>query len=316
VSRINPAQIRTREDLARQLEALFHRGGKSIQRRAQDARLAPATLHGMINGTSLPRASTLKAFVEACGEDPAPWLDARARVLREGRQEARHPAADPSQQLRVSSPWPELLEPDLTIAVTVFITGGPSGIIGTGEAFGLIELLQHLHQIGARQPKVIKITDVDQATDDFRRSTLISMGGPATNPVTRDAMERLSLTHHFAQPATTIRDTQNGRTYSYSPRLLTQADGTDYGLVVRARNPFNPRASILIIAGSSGYGTWAGTRLITEPSALDETAASGHSFECVFTTDVLDRNPQATEALVIRKLNQDGNRPEAHADPA
>jgi hypothetical protein len=67
-------------------------------------------------------------------------------------------------------------------------------------------------------------------------------------------------------------------------------EGTDYGLLVKARNPFNPRTSILIIAGSSGYGTWAGTRLITEPSTLDITAASGDSFECVFTTDILDQN--------------------------
>jgi hypothetical protein len=123
-------------------------------------------------------------------------------------------------------------------------------------------------------------------TDDFRRNTLILVGGPARNAVTRDAMKRLPLTHRFTKPGTTIRDAQTGRTYSYNRTLLGRTDGTDYGLLVKARNPFNSRASLLIIAGSSGYGSWAGTRLITEPSALDETAASGDSFECVFATDV------------------------------
>jgi hypothetical protein len=316
VSRINPAQIQTREDLTGQLEELFHRDTRSIKRLAHAAGLGPATLHGMISGgTNLPRASTLEAFVKECGQDPAPWLAARTRVQRGDRQEARHPTANPSRLPRARGPWRELIEPDLTIAVCVFgTTDEPAGLIGVGNAFGLIELLRHLNQIGARQPKIIKINDGDHVTDDFRRNTLILIGGPARNTVTRDAMRRLPLTHHFAEPVTTIRDAQTGRTYSYSPTLLGPADGTDYGLLIKARNPFNPRTSILIIAGSSGYGTWAGTRLITEPSELDETAASGDSFECVFATDVLDRNPQATKMLVIRKLNEDSNRLDTHAD--
>jgi hypothetical protein len=306
VSKINPAQIRTREDLIGQLEELFHRDTRSIKGLAQAAGLGPATLHGMINGgTHLPRASTLAAFVKECGHDPAPWLAARTRVLRGDRQAARHSTADPARPLRAREPWRELLEPDLTLVVSVFgVTDEPSGLIGAGCAFGLIELLRHLDQIGARRPKIVKIADGDQVTDDFRRNTLISIGGPLRNTVTRDAMRRLPVTHHFATPITTIRDTQTGRTYKHSPTLLAPGDGTDYGLLVKAKNPFNPRTSILIVAGSSGYGSWAGTRLITEPSALDETAASGEPFECVFATDVLDRNPQATEALVIRKLNE------------
>jgi hypothetical protein len=269
VSRIHPAQIQTREDLAGQLEELFHRDPRSIKRLAQAAGLSPATLHGMMKGTNLPRADTLAAFVKECGQDPAPWLAARTRVLRGERQEARHDAVGPSRPPRAPGPWRELLEPDLTIAVSVFgIADEPSGLMGAGCAFGLIELLRCLHQVGACQPMIIKITDGDQVTDDFRRSTLILLGGPARNTVTRDAMRRLPLTHHFAEPVTTIRDGKTGRTYSYSPTLLGPARGTDYGLLIKARNPFNPRTSILIIAGSSGYGTWAGTRLVTEPSAV------------------------------------------------
>lgn len=306
MSRIDPAQIQTREDLIGQLEELFHRDSRSIKRLAQAAGLSPATLHGMINGgTNLPRASTLEAFVKKCGQDPAPWLAARTRVLRVEGQKTRHSAAAPSRELRTGSPWHELFEPDLTIVVSIFgLMDEPAGLMNAGCAFSLIELLRHLDQIGARQPRIIKIADGDQVTDDFRRSTLILIGGPARNTVTRDAMRRLPLTHHFVEPVTTIRDAQTGRGYSYSPTLFGQAIGTDYGLLVKARNPFNPRTFILIIAGSSGYGSWAGTRLITEPSALDETAASGDSFECIFANDVLDRNPQATEALVIRRLNE------------
>jgi hypothetical protein len=316
VSRIDPAQIQTREDLTGQLEELFVRDTRSIKRLAQAAGLGPATVHGMISGsTNLPRASTLEAFVKECGRDPAPWLAARTRVTRRDREAASHPTASPSRPARVRSPWREFLEPDVAIAVSVFgVADEPSGLMGAGCALGLIGLLQHLNQIGTRQPKIVRITDGDRVTEDFRRNTLILIGGPARNTVTRDALRRLPLTFHFAEPVTTIRDTQSGKTYSYSRTLLGPADGTDYGLLVRAKNPFNPRTSILIIAGSSGYGTWAGARLITEPSALDETAASGDSFECLFAADVLDRNPQATEALVIRKLNEASNRLYTHAE--
>jgi hypothetical protein len=311
---INPTQIQTREDLIGRLEELFHRDARSIKRLAEAAGLGPATLHGMINGsTNLPRASTLEAFVKECGQDPAPWLAARIRVLRGDRQHARPSTAG---RPRARGPWRELFdEPDLTIVIDVFgIADQPAGFIGAGDAFGLIELLRHLNQIGARQPKIVKIADGDQGTDDFRRSTLILIGGPARNPVTREALSRLPLTHHFARPVTTIHDTKTGRTYSYSPTLLGPAGGIDYGLLIKAKNPFNPRTSALIIAGSSGYGTWAGTRLITEPSALDETAASGDSFECAFATDVLDRHPQTTEILVTRKLHEASNELTAPAD--
>ena len=304
MSGINPARIQTREDLAGQLEALFQRDPRSIQRLAQDARLGPATLHGMINGTSLPRKGTLEAFVKECHEDPRPWLDARARVLRGDRQGARHSAAGPSRELRARGFWRDLFEPDLTIVVSVFgLMDEPSGLMGAGCAFGLIELLRHLGELGTRQPRIVTTADGGQVTDDSLRNTLILLGGPARNAVTRDAMSRLPLTHHFTESLTTILDTLTGRAYGYSPALFGQADGTDYGLLVKATNPFNPQASILIIAGSSGYGTWAGTRLITESSALDETAASGDPFECIFATDVLGRSPQATEALVIRRLS-------------
>ena len=236
------------------------------------------------------------------------------RVLRGDRQEARHSTAGPSRPPRTRGPWRELLgEPDLTIVVSVFgVTDEPSGVMGAGDVFGLIELLQYLDRVGARRPKIIKIADGDRVTDDFRRNSLILVGGPARNADTRDAMRRLPVTHHFAEPATTIRDTRAGRAYSYSPTLLGSPHGTDYGLLIKAGNPFNPRTSVLIIAGSSSYGSWAGTRLITEPSELDETVAPADSFECVFAT-VLDRNPQNTETLVIRKLADGSNGPDTRA---
>jgi hypothetical protein len=95
VRRVNPAQVRTREDLIGQLGELFRRDARGIQRLAHAAGLSPATLHGMISGdTNLPRPSTLEAFVKECGQDPAPWLAARAGYsVGTGRRHGTRPPA-------------------------------------------------------------------------------------------------------------------------------------------------------------------------------------------------------------------------------
>jgi tetratricopeptide (TPR) repeat protein/transcriptional regulator with XRE-family HTH domain len=79
---IDPGRIRTRQELAEQLAALFHRGGWSRHRLAEAAGLSPATVQGIIIGaTGVPRTGTLEAFVTACGQQPEPWVRARGRIV-------------------------------------------------------------------------------------------------------------------------------------------------------------------------------------------------------------------------------------------
>jgi transcriptional regulator with XRE-family HTH domain len=80
---IDPRRIQTAQELADQLAGLFHQRGLSIQRLASAARLSPATVQGIVSGsTAIPRAGTLEAFVTACGQPSEPWLAARGRVVR------------------------------------------------------------------------------------------------------------------------------------------------------------------------------------------------------------------------------------------
>ncbi|MFF4989725.1 helix-turn-helix domain-containing protein [Streptosporangium saharense] len=92
MTRINPARIQTVQELTEQLAELFRQGGWSAHRLSAASGLSTATIHAMINGTTtLSRADTLKAFVEACGRPPGPWLQARARVAPTAR---RQPSPD------------------------------------------------------------------------------------------------------------------------------------------------------------------------------------------------------------------------------
>ncbi|MEU6743765.1 hypothetical protein [Streptosporangium sandarakinum] len=65
--------------MAEQPALLFDRDPRGVRRLAADAGLGAATVQALITGgTALPRAGTVERFVRACGEQPGPWLAARA----------------------------------------------------------------------------------------------------------------------------------------------------------------------------------------------------------------------------------------------
>ncbi|MFF0249969.1 tetratricopeptide repeat protein [Streptosporangium sandarakinum] len=98
---IDPERIRTSRQLAEQLALLFDRDHRGVQRLAADAGLGAATVQALINGgTALPRAGTVERFVRACGEQPGPWLAARARLAAAARTDHRPaPASAPAEPL-------------------------------------------------------------------------------------------------------------------------------------------------------------------------------------------------------------------------
>ncbi|GAA3068006.1 hypothetical protein GCM10010448_59170 [Streptomyces glomeratus] len=187
----DPRQIHTRDELIQQLAELFHSGGWSIQRLAATAGLGRATVQGVINGaTDLPRSGTLKAFVEACGQKPEPWLEARARLLAAARQARSGSATSQVRDRQAREFWPQFTERDLTVVVGLHqLTGWePSGFIGVGDAFALSELQQHFIRIGAPSPL---ITYSDRLDSPSRRNPLILIGGPDGNGITNEVMQRL-----------------------------------------------------------------------------------------------------------------------------
>ncbi len=83
---IDPQQIQTGEQLTEGLQQLFHEGGWSIHRLAEQAGLSMATVQAIVNGrTATPQTATLKAFVIACDQNPVPWVAARGRAVQAAR---------------------------------------------------------------------------------------------------------------------------------------------------------------------------------------------------------------------------------------
>jgi tetratricopeptide (TPR) repeat protein len=97
----DPRRIRTRAEWTAALQELFSRAGLSYHVLSERCEgVAASTLQQMVTGQSFPRASTVRLFVQACGEsDTQPWVDARNRVAPGGAtgSGSQTPSAGPPQ---------------------------------------------------------------------------------------------------------------------------------------------------------------------------------------------------------------------------
>ena len=243
--------------------------------------------------------------------------------------------------------WGPLLTGGLQIVVSRFWPAGwlgPTGVVGGGDAVAFRELGSYFGKIGTQFDAVY----VDEADLD-RRKNLILLGGPDTNSVTRDALASLSprvrivdpgpgkvMEIHDLAPGSAAGEAGTGR----RPRVKkyrSQPEAVDYGIIIRARNPFSPGNALVVIAGAYGYGTWGGAMLVAEESFHEKCQALGESdesvalkrrpsytrvlthrtgewlgrpaaqvswpqFECIFRVSIYDRRPHAPEILILRPL--------------
>lgn len=185
----------------------------------------------------------------------------------------------------------------------------PSGLLGVGNARALAEVQVQLDQICVQIPKVVYSHQVEA---DTLKNNLVLIGGPDCNKITAEVLARLDCTLQFADAERhVVSIVDRRRDEVHNPKMVndpTSAEAfrlvEDYGLVIRARNPFNPESSVLIICGSFGFGSWAGAQLIRTTSFLkDRLVTAQVPIECLFRTEVVDHTPQAPELLRIRSLD-------------
>ena len=219
----------------------------------------------------------------------------------------------------------------------------PTGVVGGGDALALRELATFFAEIGFKQFNTVYV-------DEGRlepRGNLILLGGLDTNKVTNAAIKLI-------KPNVTISDPGPGipmEVHDLAPEAGPQGDvgrpltrrkykavpgETDYGIIIRVSNPFDPHKAMIIIAGAYGHGTWGGVDLIQQDyflrkcEELDMHAATtvgkvsrvtvgrrnlravisgsgGNSawsaLECIFKVPVFDDRPAVPEIIVFRSLS-------------
>jgi hypothetical protein len=104
------------------------------------------------------------------------------------------------------------------------------------------------------------------------RSDLITLGGAKNNLVTREIMNALST--RYVLPVPTPQEGLSWITREGGRPKLYEAEGgpedgdlsrddrivRDYGVIVKAPNPWNPKASVIVLYGASTHGTAAAAR--------------------------------------------------------
>jgi hypothetical protein len=178
-----------------------------------------------------------------------------------------------------------------------------SGVLGVGDAIALAEIQSYLGLIGANP----QVAYADRLEGDALKYTMILLGGPDANSVTRRAVKHISSNLRFGDPEINeiaIHDTAQTPERIYQPSPLDRDNsGTDYGLILRAPNPFDPNKEIMILAGSFGHGTWAAVRHVTSAAFLTNMKSIPLSaIECLVETDVELDTPQEIRQVLLRGI--------------
>jgi hypothetical protein len=111
-----------------------------------------------------------------------------------------------------------------------------------------------------------------QNLDGARRCNYLILGGPAVNELSAEALRlldpRLPAGFDLSEVAITISNRRYAPTYDEQTGLVQK----DYGLVIRAQNPFSEGRpfSIILVMGCHGYGTAGAANLLTSEKLAAE----------------------------------------------
>ncbi|MFB7266422.1 hypothetical protein ACFCXH_30390 [Streptomyces nojiriensis] len=204
--------------------------------------------------------------------------------------------------------WKPFVTGDLKVITSIFIQQEHyiwerSGLVGVGDVMALNELRQQLQKAGVNQ---LPLTPSHQLTGLERRGNLVLVGGPHSNQVTAEVMQRLPLTFHFGSAETPDANIYDASSGDVMQCMVGESDQllVDQGILIRAANPFNPERNVIILAGSFGFGTSAAAQLLAGPELLAHPIASaGLPFEATFSVEIAGGTPQRIELRAVRRLD-------------
>ena len=121
-------------------------------------------------------------------------------------------------------------------------------------------------------------------------------------------LEKIQTNIRFGNPTIheiTLFDKVNEKYFIPKGKEGSKSIDKDYGGIIKTANPFAQDKQVLIIAGSYGYGTWAGVRFTTSEEFIKNKAvAKNKPIECIIETDIVRRTPQKIQCLFLREINK------------
>jgi hypothetical protein len=236
------------------------------------------------------------------------------RKVEEQRRERLSPATSPPSSKEeyktvIESPsalqfWKPFVQGKLRVVTGRFTRTSkklevwePAGLLGVGDAMAIADLRTFFGVMGLSD---FEVSYASSETTVDLDTNLILLGGPDYNNITALAMKKIKSTFRFAdteqpyhQIAITDEKTDSktkGKLWDYKEKASGEL--TDYSLIIRRANPFYPDKQLLLVAGCSGYGTWAGIRFVTSVEFLELPLVSrGEPGEFLIKTKVMFEKP-------------------------
>lgn len=180
----------------------------------------------------------------------------------------------------------------------------PAGLIGAGDATAIGELQSFFAAMGLSTFGVTYAGEGFQDRKQVRLQNLILLGASDYNAITAIAMDGIGSTLRFDED---IPDTQIGiydnkskdEPWVYSMESTSDTvTVTDYCVIIRTENPFWEGRQLLIVAGTSGYGTLAGTQFVLSLEFLEHPlVTSGKPCEFLIETEVVNGEVMTTKPI-------------------
>lgn len=202
--------------------------------------------------------------------------------------------------------WKKITKNDFCVVVGRFRSFGDfekSGLVGGSDMQASIELRLHFANAGLPD---FDVMFADQLLGDELKKNLIVIGLADYESLGKLILPKIKSTLGLGDVENdeiTIYDHKDEKIYAPVVNSKTRDIETDYAIIIKANNPFNPENSIVLVSGGFGTGTWAGFRyLMGKDVYKNAIIKSGKNFECLVEADIVKGFPQQVRALQVREL--------------
>ena len=122
---------------------------------------------------------------------------------------------------------------------------------------------------------------------------LILLGGSKNNKITRRLINKFRTSSIVDQTATAIYWMQSQDQKKFTPKIRDKDVISDYGLIVRMKNPFTSyNSTICLFSGEHTYGTIAAAKYFTENLYKEARWKDvGRNIVAIVSCDVVDGHP-------------------------
>jgi hypothetical protein len=178
----------------------------------------------------------------------------------------------------------------------------PSGLLGTGDLRGLLDLQRTLIRIS----RPYRIIEADRLFGPTSSPGQVLIGSPDSNKWTKSAFEQLSPQVRFGtgDDWSVVHDLVTSKEYKAGRDEGNRGLAKDVGIIISAQTPLSSRGHILVLAGAFGFGTQAAARLVTDSVLkLRESGLNlDKPFEVVFSVPVVNGDVLEPRIEVARNM--------------